>query len=301
MSRSAAGDPTVAVADVAAPERDAAGLLEELRSDLSTRVLAVHGDAAPRGIGEPAHLLALAPADVPQGAEWGFLGRAADGAAVLVAAFDPTEPEPFPADWAGLRQVGASLDPAASRTFIAAVSLGRWLVGHRFCPACGGRAVLKQAGWSRLCESCEREHFPRTDPAVIVAVTNPERTHLLLGANAAWAGRMHSCFAGFVEAGESLESTIHRELLEEAGVHLRDLRYRGSQPWPYPRSLMLGFEATAEEPEAARADGTEILSVRWFTRAEIGAGLAGQGPTALPSGVSIAHRLIRAWYEETSG
>ncbi|KQZ04943.1 NADH pyrophosphatase [Microbacterium sp. Root53] len=298
MSRSAA----VIASDLAAPERELPGLLERLRGDASTRVLAVRGDAAPRAAGDVPALHVVAPADVPAGAEWGFLGRDADGAAVLVAAFDPAEPEPFdaPAGWAGLREIGATLDPGETHTFIVAVSLGRWLVGHRFCPACGGRAVLKQAGWSRRCESCGREHFPRTDPAVIVAVTDPGRTRLLLGANAAWGGRMHSCFAGFVETGESLESAIHRELLEEAGVRLRDLRYRGSQPWPYPRSLMLGFEAVAEDVEAARPDGTEILAVRWFTRDEIGEGLAGRGSTAFPSGVSIAHRLIRAWYDETA-
>lgn len=297
MSRSAA----VTTTDLAPEDRDRPGLLEQARADAATRVIAVRGDAAPLAAGSEPRLHALAPGVVPAGAEWAFLGRDAEGAAVLVAAFDPMDPEPFeaPGGWAGLREIGAQLDAGETQAFLVAVGLGRWLMEHRFCPACGGAAVLKQAGWSRRCDACGREHFPRTDPAVIVAVTDPGRTRLLLGANAAWGGRMHSCFAGFVETGESLESTIHRELYEEAGVRVRDLRYRGSQPWPYPRSLMLGFEAVAEDVDEARADGTEILSVRWFTRDEIGAGLEGGGPTMLPSGVSIAHRLIRAWFDET--
>ena len=179
-----------------------------------------------------------------------------------------------------------------------AVSLGRWLTGHGFCPVCGGRATLHQAGWSRRCEACGREHFPRNDPAVIVAITDPDRRRLLLGANAAWGGRMHSCFAGFVESGESLETALAREILEEAGVRVTDLRYVRSQPWPYPHSLMLGFEATAVDPDEARPDGSEIVSVRWFTREEIGAALEGRGDIGLPGPASIAYALIRGWYDE---
>ncbi|GGH33213.1 NAD(+) diphosphatase [Microbacterium album] len=288
--------------DRRAEERDVPGLVESLRADDRTRVIAVRGDEAPRAADPADGVHALFPRDVPEGAEWGFLGRDESGAGILVAAFDPAEPEPFPAPdgWTPLRRVGGELPPDAAETFVAAVSLGRWLVGHRFCPVCGSAAVLKQAGWSRVCEGCGREHFPRTDPAVIVAVTNADRSRLLLGANAAWGGRMHSCFAGFVESGESLETAIHREILEEAGVRVGDLRYCGSQPWPYPRSLMLGFEATAVDEGEARADGTEILSVRWFTRDEIGEGLAGRGPIGLPGPVSIAHRLIRSWYGDAA-
>jgi NAD+ diphosphatase len=128
------------------------------------------------------------------------------------------------------------------------------------------------SGWMRACPECGREHFPRTDPAVIVAIdsaTDPDR--LLLGANAAWGGQRYSCFAGFVEAGESLESAVERELFEEAHVRVRDIRYRASQSWPYPRSLMLGFRATAVDDGEVLPDGDEIISLRWFTRDEIGA------------------------------
>ncbi|MER7797949.1 NAD(+) diphosphatase [Microbacterium sp. NPDC096154] len=293
----------VAASDRAAAERDVPDLVERCRSDARTRVIAVRGDAAARATGEPVRLHAFSPADIPDGAEWGFLGRADGGAAVLVAAFDPDGPPPLdaPGGWAGLREIGAALEPVEAETFVGAVSLGRWLVEHRYCPACGGLAVLRQGGWSRQCVACAREHFPRTDPAVIVAITDPARERLLLGANAAWAartgGRMHSCFAGFVEAGESLETAIHREMLEEAGVRVSDVRYRASQPWPYPRSLMLGFEATAVDPAEARADGTEIVSLRWFTRADIAEALGGRGELLLPGPASVAHRLIREWHE----
>lgn len=299
------GPHSVAVADRAAEERDAPGLLDGLRTDPATRVIVVHRGAAARASADA--LRVWAPGDVPDGAEWGFLGRTDDGTAVVVAATDPDGPEPAEAagGWAGPREMAASLEPGEAETLVSAVSLGGWLVGHRFCPVCGGSAELRQAGWSRRCASCGREHFPRTDPAVIVAITDPARERLLLGANAAWAarsgGRMHSCFAGFVEAGESLESAIHREMREEAGVRVRDLRYRGSQPWPYPRSLMLGFEAVAVDPDEARADGVEIVALRWFTREEIGEALAGRGELTLPGPASVAHRLIREWHGAAPG
>jgi NAD+ diphosphatase len=133
---------------------------------------------------------------------------------------------------------------------------------------------------------------------VIVAVESEDGEKLLLGANANWHGRMYSCFAGFVEAGESLELTVHREIEEEAGVRLDSVRYVGSQPWPYPRSLMVGFRATASDERRARPDGEEIIDVRWFTRDEIGSALRGDGPVGLPGPASIARALIQGWYEE---
>jgi NAD+ diphosphatase len=298
------GSNPVSVVDRAAEERDTPELLADALADPRTLVIPVHRGAAARAALDAPQLRSWAPADLPEGAEWGFLGRTAEGAAVLVAAFDPEAPAPLeaPGGWAGPRDVAASLSLGEADTLVAAVSLAGWLTDHRFCPFCGGLAELRQGGWSRRCTVCGREHFPRTDPAVIVAITDPARERLLLGANAAWAartgGRMHSCFAGFVEAGESLESAIHREMLEEAGVRVQALRYRGSQPWPYPRSLMLGFEAVAIDPDAARADGTEIVSLRWFTRDEIGEALAGRGELTLPGPASVAHRLIHDWHAD---
>ncbi|GAA1470248.1 NAD(+) diphosphatase [Microbacterium thalassium] len=278
--------------DRSAAERDEPGVLDRLRSEPSTRVLVVARDKAP--ISDSGALAWRAPDEAPEDAEWALLGRAADGAALLAAVMSEA---PADEDWAGLRAVGAALAPEDAAAFVTAVSLGRWLRDAPFCPACGERALVAQAGWSRRCPSCGRQHFPRTDPAVIVAVTSavdPDR--LLLGSNAMWAGTRFSCFAGFVEAGESLEQAVHREVEEEAGVALTRLHYRGSQPWPYPRSLMVGYLAEARDDAAARPDGEEIVDVRWFTRDEIGAGLRGDPAVGLPGPASIAHRLIADWH-----
>lgn len=220
---------------------------------------------------------------------------------MLAAVFPRTDDElfPAPAGWAALRVAGGALTPAEAGVFVEALSLGRWLLDAPFCPACGARTDLRNAGWSRSCPQCGREHFPRTDPAVIVAITSARDPDiLLLGSNALWAGERYSCFAGFAEAGESLEAAVHREVGEEAGIEVADVRYRGSQAWPYPRSLMLGFLATAVDDDAARADGEEIAAVRWFTRDEIGGALAGEGGILLPGRASIAHRLISEWWTD---
>ena len=304
--------------DRSAEERSEEGLLDRLRADAATRVLVVHGDVVPLGsggtaaedassrgwgdTGRPAEhpTLELVPPDeVPEAAEWAFLGRGADGTPILSATFDREASvliDP-PGGWGSLRTVGADLSSAEASTFVEALSLGRWLLEAPFCPACGTRTLVRNAGWSRHCPHCGREHFPRTDPAVIVAVTSAQDPDLvLLGSNAAWGADRFSCFAGFAEAGESLESTVVREVYEEAGVQVGDLRYRGSQAWPYPRSLMVGFHATAVDDSAAQADGDEIAAVRWFTRDEIGAGLSGEGDFLLPGRASIAHRLIADWH-----
>jgi len=283
--------------DRAADERATPGLLDDARAHGATRVLVLNGDAAP--LAGPDALQWVAPAFVPGGAHWAFLGRGADGAALVAAVFSRSDGELFPAPggWAALRSVGGSLAAADAGAFVEALSLGRWLLEAPFCSFCGAHTDVENAGWSRRCPACGREHFPRTDPAVIVAITSarhPDR--LLLGSNAMWADNRFSCFAGFVEAGESLEAAVSREVREEAGVDLVDVQYRGSQAWPYPRSLMLGFLAVAADDDAAEADGEEILAVRWFERAEIGAGLAGEGDVLLPGSASIAHRLISDWY-----
>jgi NAD+ diphosphatase len=298
--------------DRSAEERTEPDLVARLRDDAGTRVLVLQGDAAPI---EAAGLVYVAPDAVPDGAEWAFLGRADDGRAVVTAVF-PDGVEPFGDDglravaegearWGSLRAVGGDLAAHDAGAFVAALSLGRWLRDAAFCPACGARTELRAAGWARQCPSCGREHFPRTDPAIIVAVTSavdPDR--LLLGSNALWGANRFSCFAGFVEAGESLEAAVVREVREEAGVRVGDVAYRSSQAWPYPRSLMLGFRAVAIDDDEAEADGEEIAALRWFTRDEIRAALAhGDWTSAktaddgilLPGRASIAHRLIADW------
>lgn len=283
--------------DRSAEERATPGLLDDARAHDATRVLVLSGDAAP--LAEADELLWVEPDTVPPGAEWAFLGRSGNGAAMLAAVLPRSESEPFaaPAGWAALRAVGGALPARDAGAFVEALSLGRWLLEAPYCPACGTRTEVRSAGWSRHCPSCGREHFPRTDPAVIVAITSAQHPdRLLLGSNAMWSGTRFSCFAGFVEAGESLEGAVAREVREEAGVEVVGVQYRGSQAWPYPRSLMLGFLAVAADDSAAEADGEEILAVRWFEREEIGAGLAGESDLLLPGRASIAHSLISDWY-----
>ena len=283
--------------DRAAALREEPDLLDRLRDDPATRVVVVR-EGRVRVVDSA--LLRVPPAAVVE-ATWALLGRDADGSVLLLAAAPPeTDALDAAPDeiWLGLRDLGGRIDGRESELLISAIALAGWLRDAPFCPTCGGGTELRQGGWSRRCLVCGREHFPRTDPAVIVAVESRDGERLLLGANANWGGRMYSCFAGFTEAGESLEATVHREIEEESGVRLSALRYVSSQAWPFPRSLMVGFRAVVDDESTARADGEEIIEVRWFTRAEIGSALAGHGPVGLPGPASIARALIVDWYEE---
>ncbi|KJL28442.1 NAD(+) diphosphatase [Microbacterium oxydans] len=282
--------------DRAAELREEPGVLDRLRADPKTRVIAVR-DGRVRVVDSA--MLRVSPDDIVE-ADWALLGRDVDGTVLLLASL-PAEPATVDSTpdeiWLGLRDLGGRIDPAETERLIAAIAVAGWLRDAAFCPRCGGATELRQAAWSRRCLVCERDHFPRTDPAVIVAVESADGERLLLGANANWGGRMYSCFAGFVEAGESLESTVHREIEEESGVTLASLRYLSSQAWPFPRSLMVGFRAVVEDEATARPDGEEIIDVRWFTRDEISTALAGDGPVGLPGPASIARALIVDWHE----
>lgn len=280
--------------------RAESGILESLRSSGESKVIVVREGRARVHEGG---LVTVAPAEVGDDAQWAILGRRSDGSALLLAATEPMTDsiDAAPAEtWLGLRDTGGLLDPESTELLVTAVSLASWLREARFCQGCGAETVLGQGGWARRCDACAHDIFPRTDPAVIVAVESADGDRLLLGANANWRGTMYSCFAGFVEAGESLETTVHREIEEEAGVRLDEIRYVSSQPWPYPRSLMIGFRATASDSHPARADGEEIIDVRWFTRDEIRSALNGDGPVGLPGPASIARSLIEQWCEERS-
>jgi len=283
--------------DRAAELREEPDLLDRLRDAPATRVIVVR-EGRVRVVDSA--LLRVPPAAVVE-ATWALLGRDADGSVLLLAAAPPeTDALDAAPDeiWLGLRDLGGRIDGRESELLISAIALAGWLRDAPFCPTCGGGTELRQGGWSRRCLVCGREHFPRTDPAVIVAVESRDGERLLLGANANWGGRMYSCFAGFTEAGESLEATVHREIEEESGVRLSALRYVSSQAWPFPRSLMVGFRAVVDDESTARPDGEEIIDVRWFSRAEIGSALAGHGPVGLPGPASIARALIVDWYEE---
>lgn len=170
-----------------------------------------------------------------------------------------------------------------------------WHARHGFCPGCGEKTRAKDGGWSRLCTACGAEHFPRTDPVAIMLVTDGERC--LLGRQAGWPLPMMSALAGFIEAGETIEDAVRREVREEAGVQVGAVRYVASQPWPFPASLMIGCEAEALTTDIA-IDANELESADWFGRDEVKAALVAPTPRlGVPPPIAIAHHLIRAWIE----
>lgn len=193
-----------------------------------------------------------------------------------------------------LRSVMDDLPVAGLQAAFTAVGLAAWHAGSGFCPRCGAATQPVHGGQARRCTSCGTELYPRTDPAVIVAILDPDN-RLLLGRQAVWAPGRYSVFAGFVEMGESLEQTVHREMAEEVGLELTAVTYLGSQPWPFPRSLMLGFLAHTERAEPVPAVG-EIEAARWFTTAELRDAMAA-GDVVLPPFTSIARRMIEAWLD----
>ncbi|GAA3696824.1 hypothetical protein GCM10022377_07160 [Zhihengliuella alba] len=195
--------------------------------------------------------------------------------------------------WAGLRGLAAELGPAENELVLAATAIINWHRTHTHCPRCGTPTSVTQSGWVRECPADGTQHFPRTDPAVIVAVTDAE-DRLLLGANAAWGGRRYSTLAGFVEPGETLEAAVVREIQEEAGIRLHSVRYAGSQSWPLPASLMLAFTASTDDVEPT-PDGEEIVDLRWFTRQELGAAVESE-EIGVPTRASVARSLVELWY-----
>lgn len=223
-----------------------------------------------------------------------LLGEA-EGKALFGLILDapPTAELPFtPAD---LRQTGPLLDAGEANLLAWFRALGHWHRTHRFCSHCGSPTTAAAAGHERYCEACGTHHFPRVDPAIIVLVEDGDRC--LLGTQSVDSGRRYSTLAGFVEPGESLEDAVRREVFEEAGVVVGEAHYHSSQPWPFPASLMLGFTATAARTDIQLRDG-ELRDARWFRRADIDAGVA-SGELRLPSELSIAHRLIRDWYDRS--
>jgi NAD+ diphosphatase len=171
-----------------------------------------------------------------------------------------------------------------------------WHARHRFCPNCGAATQPVCGGWKRECPACKAEHFPRTDPVVIMLATDGERC--LLGRSPRFVPTMWSCLAGFVEPGESIEDAVHRETREEAGITCGRVRYFASQPWPFPTSLMIGAHAQALTRDIV-VDHEELEDARWFDKDEIVAMLKRQHPQGLttPPPVAIAHHIIRAWVE----
>jgi len=202
--------------------------------------------------------------------------------------------EPVTTDARSAFGLMALLDLGDAPLFAAALSLTRWHGRHRFCANCGHSTAIVRGGWSRLCAACSAEHFPRVDPVVIMLAENEGR--LLLGRQPHYPPSRYSALAGFVEVGENLEAAVARELHEEAGIKVRNVRYVASQPWPFPSSLMVGCHAEAESDELT-IDAAELEEARWFTREEIAFALSGAADAAFqpPPKSAIARTLLERW------
>lgn len=286
--------------------RERPHVFDELWADARTRVLALwRGEVLLTAAQEPA-LEFLRTEQVPADALRIYLGRTVDddpdggipaGSPIVAVVVDDATGSALAADmvrWGNPRTFGHQLCDRDAGLAIEALGIANWHASHQFSPRTGNPTEPGRAGWVRVDVETGREIFPRTDAAIIVGVTD-EHDRLVLGSNAQWESNRFSLLAGFVEPGESLEAAVVREVFEESGLNVVDPQYVGSQPWPFPASLMLGFRATLDPARSAtlRPDGTEILDLRWFSRDELRASLP---DIVLPSRTSIARAIIEDWF-----
>ena len=287
-----------------ADARDDSELFDKLWLEPQTRIIVLYKG---KTLIHDGHLKLLTTEQATAGKYRVYLGRTtvalgdqSVGTAIVLSVLSDNAAkaiEPDDTKWRELRRSGAGLHPRDAALFTQALAIHNWHETHQHCPNCGAITVMQQGGWSRLCVSEEREHFPRTDAAVIVSITDDE-DRILLGTQGSWEQNRWSLLAGFVEAAESLEAAVVREVLEESGLLVTKPVYLASQSWPYPYSLMLGFSAQLDPsnvPEDIRPDGIEIAKLRWFTRAEL---KAEASSILLPSKISIARSLIEYWMGE---
>ena len=278
--------------------REREGLFDELWADPATRILPIFQGSAL--LSSPTSL-ALLPVDAVPAAELRvYLGRSTSttspepAGTPIVAVLLEDAGHLAESDWANLRSVGNSLSDRDAGIFTEALGILNWHQSHRFSPRTGEPTVTEKGGWVRRDPVSNTEVFPRTDAAIIVGITDAD-DRMLLGSNALWESNRYSLLAGFVEPGESLESAVIREVLEESGIHVVDPVYLGSQPWPFPASLMLGFTAKVDPAHGTETtpDGTEILDLRWFSRDELAAALS---EIKLPGPTSIARAILEEWF-----
>jgi NAD+ diphosphatase len=205
-------------------------------------------------------------------------------------------PSEFPENFESLRTIGHKLNSLDIGAAVHALALSQWHQAHQRCAKCGAETLATMGGAVRKCQSCEAEHHPRTDPAIIVLVKD-KSDRILLGRQKVWPVKRFSTFAGFVEPGESFESTVIREVAEECGGIVSEMKYLGSQPWPFPASIMIAYEAIISNPESVKADGEEIGEIIWLDRDEIKSKVESQ-ELLLPPAISVARAMINAWYGE---
>lgn len=252
------------------------------------RLLAL--DGLMPAVGDDGGLVWGTLADAADDAELIFLGLD-DGKACFAAVPPAGDASPRMAN-PQLWSLMASLAPDDLALYGGARSVADWHARHRFCAACGGATRIAKGGWQRDCTGCDAQHFPRTDPVTIMLVEHAGK--LMLGRGLGWPEGRFSALAGFVEPGESIEEAVAREVFEEAGVRVRDVTYVASQPWPFPSQLMIGCNAHADSSELT-IDETEMAEINWYTREDVVAALAGEGPFIAPPPHAIAHHLLQWW------
>jgi len=222
-----------------------------------------------------------------------FLGLDSNQVAYFVA-HRGIAPSEYPSGYESLRTIGKSLSDLEIGAAVHALALSLWHQSHRRCAKCGAETKSTLGGSVRKCLSCEADHHPRTDPAVIVLVKD-KSDRILLGRQRVWPPKRFSTFAGFVEPGESFERTVVREVAEECGGSVESMRYLGSQPWPFPASLMIAFEATISNPNSVKADGEEIEEIIWLDRESLKSKVQSE-ELLLPPKISVARAMIESWY-----
>ncbi len=196
-----------------------------------------------------------------------------------------------------LRNIMTQISARDAELAATARSLTAWHGSHKFCANCGAESFVRMGGWQRTCDTCGRHHFPRTDPVVIMLITHGNK--VLLGRGVGWPDDMYSLLAGFVEPGETPEAAVRREVFEEAGVKVGAVQYLGTQPWPYPSSLMIGCRGEATST-ALDIDPEEIADALWMTREEVATAFAGSHPKVRPArNGSIAHFILRNWLADS--
>ena len=287
------------VLDRAADRRRDDDWLEKAWAADDTQVVVVSGDKIQVNE-DRSGLRFVPPSAAPEGLRI-FLGIDRESGAGMTAegraVFGVLVKDEADESYGGLRELGALLNDREAGIAVNVIGLSNWHAVHTHCANCGEHTEVVEAGHVRRCPNCGLSHFPRSDPAIIVLVTD-DQDRALLGRNEAWPVGRYSTLAGFVEPGESLEAAVRREVLEETGVIVgEDIEYAGSQPWPLPASLMLGFYAKATGFDI-EVDEDEIAEAKWFTREDVRA-LVEAGTMALPGAISISRRLIEGWYGES--
>lgn len=282
-------------------------ILVTARGEVAIKSTHVYGQAPHGGLTPPdlanmeaEQLLELNHAQVAQlpfsPQEPYYLGKYGEKSYLALCVEAPSQQleENWPCHFAPLRAVAGMLEPYQGELAAAAVALATWDKNTKFCERCGASLKLACAGWEKHCTACAHITYPRTDPAIIVAITD-DVERLLLIHGATWQPGRYSVVAGFVEAGESLEAAVVREALEETGIKISQASYCSSQPWPFPRSLMFAFTARAGGQQEPKADMQEVGHAFWASREEF-TQLVLEGKVIVPGRASSGHALVRAWY-----